>query len=435
MLPTIRPSAERDDRHREEVDERLAREPAGLREAADRRDADHDRDEDHRPGDRLDDLDERLGQPLGLLRGCPAPRGRRRCPPRSRSAPRTTAACRACGADGPPRRQQPATSSLTPFASYIPCDATVTRYCLARCADRDRRTPPTRRAPLRRPGPPHRARRAGFRRPARRPARPTGWAVRRLIDRVGARADRLGQRAPARALPAAVQPRRARTTPTCSTAAPTTRRGGCSSTGATRRRCCRSRCSRRCAGAWTARRDEAWGGMRRIQRDRPELVAQVLEEVRARGPVAASEVLEEERPEADRPVVGLERRQARVRVAVLERADHLGAAARVRAPLRPARARAAGGGARRADAAGRGRPARARAGGGALARRRRRARPARLLPAAAGRDAGARGRARRGRRAAGRSRSRAGARPATSIPPRGCRGACTRGRSSARSTR
>ncbi len=46
---------------------------------------------------------------------------------------------------------------------------------------------------------------------------------------------------------------------------------------------------------------EAWGGMRRIQRDRPELVAQVLEEVRARGPVAASEVLEEERPKRTGP--------------------------------------------------------------------------------------------------------------------------------------
>jgi len=41
---------------------------------------------------------------------------------------------------------------------------------------------------------------------------------------------------------------------------------------------------------------EAWGGMRRIQRDRPELVAQVLEDVRAQGPVAASEVAEEEKP-------------------------------------------------------------------------------------------------------------------------------------------
>jgi len=42
--------------------------------------------------------------------------------------------------------------------------------------------------------------------------------------------------------------------------------------------------------------DDAWGGMRRIQRERPELVARVLEEVRARGPVAASEVMAEERP-------------------------------------------------------------------------------------------------------------------------------------------
>ena len=46
---------------------------------------------------------------------------------------------------------------------------------------------------------------------------------------------------------------------------------------------------------------EAWGGMRRIQRDRPELVAQVLEEVRASGPVAASEVLEHERPKRTGP--------------------------------------------------------------------------------------------------------------------------------------
>src|SRR5215213_11674242 len=31
--------------------------------------------------------------------------------------------------------------------------------------------------------------------------------------------------------------------------------------------------------------DEAWGGVRRIQRDRPDLVRDVLEEVRASGPV------------------------------------------------------------------------------------------------------------------------------------------------------
>ncbi len=40
---------------------------------------------------------------------------------------------------------------------------------------------------------------------------------------------------------------------------------------------------------------EAWGSMKRIRRERPELVGQVLEEVRERGPLAASE-LSEERP-------------------------------------------------------------------------------------------------------------------------------------------
>ena len=42
--------------------------------------------------------------------------------------------------------------------------------------------------------------------------------------------------------------------------------------------------------------DDAWGGMRRIQRERPELVEQVLDEVRDRGPIAASEVVEVHAP-------------------------------------------------------------------------------------------------------------------------------------------
>jgi uncharacterized protein YcaQ len=42
--------------------------------------------------------------------------------------------------------------------------------------------------------------------------------------------------------------------------------------------------------------DDAWGGVRRIQRERPELVERVLAEVRDRGPIAASEVVEEEMP-------------------------------------------------------------------------------------------------------------------------------------------
>jgi uncharacterized protein YcaQ len=47
--------------------------------------------------------------------------------------------------------------------------------------------------------------------------------------------------------------------------------------------------------------DEAWGGMRQIQRDRPELVRDVLAEVRASGPVPASEVMEHERPKRTGP--------------------------------------------------------------------------------------------------------------------------------------
>jgi uncharacterized protein YcaQ len=47
--------------------------------------------------------------------------------------------------------------------------------------------------------------------------------------------------------------------------------------------------------------DDAWGGMRRVNEERPDLVAQVLEEVCDRGPVAASEVLEHERPKRTGP--------------------------------------------------------------------------------------------------------------------------------------
>lgn len=42
--------------------------------------------------------------------------------------------------------------------------------------------------------------------------------------------------------------------------------------------------------------EDAWGGMRRIQRERPDLVERTLETVRERGPIAASELVEE-RPE------------------------------------------------------------------------------------------------------------------------------------------
>jgi uncharacterized protein YcaQ len=47
--------------------------------------------------------------------------------------------------------------------------------------------------------------------------------------------------------------------------------------------------------------EDAWGGMRRIQREQPELVARVLERIRAEGPVAASRLEHEERPRRSGP--------------------------------------------------------------------------------------------------------------------------------------
>jgi uncharacterized protein len=47
--------------------------------------------------------------------------------------------------------------------------------------------------------------------------------------------------------------------------------------------------------------DDAWGGMRRIQRDRPELVARLLEDIREEGPIAASRLAEEEKPKRTGP--------------------------------------------------------------------------------------------------------------------------------------
>ena len=47
--------------------------------------------------------------------------------------------------------------------------------------------------------------------------------------------------------------------------------------------------------------DDAWGGMRRIHRDRPDLVARVLEDIRSLGPIAASGIADEERPKRTGP--------------------------------------------------------------------------------------------------------------------------------------
>jgi uncharacterized protein len=49
---------------------------------------------------------------------------------------------------------------------------------------------------------------------------------------------------------------------------------------------------------WRMRRahDDAWGGMRRVARERPDLVAAVLEDIRARGPVTAADLAHHDEP-------------------------------------------------------------------------------------------------------------------------------------------
>jgi uncharacterized protein YcaQ len=47
--------------------------------------------------------------------------------------------------------------------------------------------------------------------------------------------------------------------------------------------------------------DDAWGGVRRVISEQPGLVARVLEDIRRDGPIAASEIAEEERPKRSGP--------------------------------------------------------------------------------------------------------------------------------------
>ncbi len=46
---------------------------------------------------------------------------------------------------------------------------------------------------------------------------------------------------------------------------------------------------------------EAWGGMRSVHREQPELLERVLEDVRARGPISARALAEDERPRRSEP--------------------------------------------------------------------------------------------------------------------------------------
>ena len=72
--------------------------------------------------------------------------------------------------------------------------------------------------------------------------------------------------------------------------------------------------------------DEAWGGMRRIAKEKPHLLQDVLEQIRERGPVAARE-LDGQRPAQVGPVVGLVGLQEGDRDAVLGRRGDLARAA------------------------------------------------------------------------------------------------------------
>ena len=157
---------------------------------------------------------------------------------------------------------------------------------------------------------------------------PSGWAVRRLFDRVGlVQIDSVNVLSRAHYLPLfsrvgpydrALMDRGAHYAP-----AQALRVLGPRGLADPRRAAAAS-----CAGGWSARTTTPGAGCAGCSEERPELVADVLDEVRERGPIAASALEAEERPQAHGPVVGLVRRQARDRVPVLERAGHVGPPAR-----------------------------------------------------------------------------------------------------------
>ena len=175
---------------------------------------------------------------------------------------------------------------------------------------------------------------------ARRPAAP---AAGRRAHRPAA--DRLGQRLRARALRAGLLAGSGRTTARSSTAPPTGT-ATCSSTGATRRRCCRS--ATQPLLRWRMERaaalEEGWG---RLAADRPGRAgvrrarAAAGRATRARS--TAGELHVGERPGG--PWWDWSATKVGARAPVLVRPHHDGDAARLRARLRPDRAGAARGGA------------------------------------------------------------------------------------------
>ena len=83
-------------------------------------------------------------------------------------------------------------------------------------------------------------------------------------------------------------------------------------------------------------KSEIYAGLARWAAEKRSLIEDIYAEVKTRGPIAASE---HRGRQGQGRLVGLERREARLRVAVLGRPHHHPFAPRLRAALRPARAR------------------------------------------------------------------------------------------------
>ena len=131
-------------------------------------------------------------------------------------------------------------------------------------------------------------------------------------------ADRLRERAGPRALPAALQPPRPVPGRAARPGVEHRARSSCSSTGRMWPRSCRSAPSRSCAGGWRSPY-EAWGSIRSIKEQRPDLLLRVLDEIAERGPLTAGEI-EHDVPRADRQLgLELERGQAGAGVPLLLR--------------------------------------------------------------------------------------------------------------------